>query len=123
MAYDRVLVIGMNPSGFKAHKGTTLPRLRTWLQYIDVLEHDFINVSNEYGCGIKLDPDYNRVLEKCKDYDAVLALGNYVSKVLNRLGIQHFKLPHPSPRIRMINDPKKIESVLDECIEFMLYKN
>jgi len=45
----------------------------------------------------------------------VVALGNNASKRLTKLGVPHFKLPHPSPRNRQLNDPNFIVDKLAEC--------
>jgi uracil-DNA glycosylase len=44
-----------------------------------------------------------------------VALGNYASKRLNDMFIQHFKLPHPSPKNRMLNNKANIEFQLNKC--------
>jgi uracil-DNA glycosylase len=45
----------------------------------------------------------------------VVALGNNASKVLTRLGLEHHKLPHPSPRNRVLNDKAKVTQLLADC--------
>lgn len=45
----------------------------------------------------------------------VVALGNNASKRLSKMNIQHFKLPHPSPRNRKLNDKEYIDSELAKC--------
>lgn len=34
----------------------------------------------------------------------VFALGNNAAKALDKLGVEYFKLPHPSPRNRLLNN-------------------
>lgn len=63
--------------------------------------------------------DYESINEFIHDYDRVLALGNFPSSVLTKLGVKHFKLPHPSPLNRMINSPDKIKEILDECRNYI----
>lgn len=51
--------------------------------------------------------------------DCVIALGNVPSETLTRLGIEHMKMPHPSPRNRLLNDPEYERRMLDECREYV----
>jgi hypothetical protein len=52
-------------------------------------------------------------------FSKVVALGNFAAEALTKAGIHHFKLPHPSPLNRLINDPVYINRVLSECREFL----
>jgi uracil-DNA glycosylase len=54
-------------------------------------------------------------MKQIKGYDKVLALGGQVSKTLNTLGVEHFSLPHPSPRNRMMNDEKNVKHIIQKC--------
>ena len=47
--------------------------------------------------------------------DKVIALGEEAAASLSRAGIGHFRLPHPSPRNRMLNDQAKVNIILEEC--------
>ena len=59
-------------------------------------------------------------LEKAaKTFPVVIALGNTASKALNKLKIKHFKLPHPSPRNRLLNNKKFITKQLKECRKYI----
>jgi uracil-DNA glycosylase len=51
-----------------------------------------------------------------------VALGNEASKELERLNIQHFKLPHPSGRNRLLNNKKFIDSELEKCKNYIKEK-
>ena len=53
----------------------------------------------------------------------VIALGNKASERLNKKGIEHFKLPHPSPRNRILNTPKKVDLLLKQCSNYIKEKN
>jgi hypothetical protein len=55
-------------------------------------------------------------------YDKVLALGNFVSSVLNKIEVNHFKLPHPSPRNRLLNDKDYERSMLFACKQYLELK-
>lgn len=44
-----------------------------------------------------------------------VALGNNASKFLTRMGFDHYKLPHPSPRNRLLNSQEYVDSELHKC--------
>lgn len=47
--------------------------------------------------------------------DKVIALGEAASKYLNKCGVKHYKLPHPSGRNLKLNDKKYVKDVLKDC--------
>ena len=49
----------------------------------------------------------------------VLALGVFPSQALQKLNIDHFRLPHPSPRNRQLNDKTFEYMMLEECKGFV----
>jgi len=49
--------------------------------------------------------------------DVYVALGNNASRAL--YGIPHFKLPHPSPKNRKLNDKEFIASELQKCYSYL----
>jgi uracil-DNA glycosylase len=49
-----------------------------------------------------------------------VSLGNNAEKVLKRLDIESFKLPHPSPRNRKLNDKFYEKKILKECKQWLL---
>lgn len=51
--------------------------------------------------------------------DTVIALGEKASKKLKDLDIPHFKLPHPSPKNRKLNDESYVNKVMKECYEYI----
>lgn len=48
-----------------------------------------------------------------------VALGNNASKRLKELNLDHFKLPHPSPRNRLLNNRKYVDSELRKCYLYL----
>lgn len=87
-----------------------------------ISEPQFVNVS------AKVTPN-NRPLKK-SEYELerlkrdvrgrrVVALGSTASDALRRIGVDHFRLPHPSPRNRKLNDPSYVEELLNECRKFL----
>lgn len=51
--------------------------------------------------------------------DKFIALGKNASEYLKDLKIEHFTLPHPSGRNRVLNDSKKTRKILKECKEYL----
>lgn len=79
---------------------------------------DFIMV-NSYTHGDVMD-----ICRWWNDHDRTfVALGNNASRVLENMEIPHFKLPHPSPRNRMLNNKKLIASELKKCYLYLKEQN
>lgn len=49
----------------------------------------------------------------------VVALGNKASERLKKRNIEHFRLPHPSPKNRVLNDKNFIDSELEKCKNYL----
>ena len=49
----------------------------------------------------------------------VIALGNTAADALNRIDQEFFKLPHPSPLNRFLNNEVQVEAVLGACKEWI----
>ena len=74
--------------------------------------------------GIAVENSHNKqCLKNIKYYHnlnyKVVALGNKASARLTKMGIEHFKLPHPSGRNRKLNDPNFIDSELEKCNNYI----
>lgn len=88
-----------------------------------VTQYTFVNVSSQVTPG-------NRPLKK-SEYDLfnlsifasgpnkIVALGATASDALERIGRAHFRLPHPSPRNRVLNDEKHVASLLKACMCYL----
>lgn len=85
--------------------------LQSWIQKINPKQAYLMN-SHKPLLIVQIEVSYNLG-------DAVVALGNVASKRLEKAGIPHFKLPHPSPRNRKLNDPKYIDSELKKCKNYL----
>jgi len=79
-----------------------------------------MNVSDRTGSVKQSDLDLDNLSRAVYKVDKVVALGNFASEALHRVGKTHFKLPHPSPLNRQINDPHYIENCLNNCRQFLL---
>lgn len=58
-------------------------------------------------------------LNEVRCYNIIIGLGNHVSSVLEKEGIEHFKIPHPSPLNRKLNDRNYEKQVLEHCKEYL----
>jgi hypothetical protein len=110
-----ILVVGLNPSNtktvFKAKANSTFHRLNKWFDLLGIKHYSFINIIHERGDYSNLHADYEFIRRCINNNCKVIALGELVSKVLSDINIDHFKMPHPSPRNRKIND-KLFELIL-----------
>ena len=114
-----IIIVGQNPSAKAPRKGSTRSRLKEWTDEMQMGPYDFMNVVNKSGKPDKSMIDYKLLTFNLKDYRRVIALGNFASNALNKIGVAHFKLPHPSPRNRMINHPEKISAILADCAKYV----
>ena len=123
MGLDKVLVLAQNPGLPDKRKdghrkaGSTISRVMDWMDYVGV-QYDFQNTYPHRGTFSKKDIDYDRLNNITDGYDRIIALGNIASEALTKIGVKHFKLPHPSGLNRQINDKKYIKQVLRECHEY-----
>jgi len=116
----KVLVIGINPSDKKTiQKNSTFHRLENWMDNLGLGVFSFVNVIPEPGCYKKEDIDYDRLRKVCNGHSKILALGSFVSEALDKIEVPHFKLPHPSPLNRQLNDKSFEDSMLVECAKYL----
>lgn len=119
---NRVLIIGQNPGNNPkafSYKNHTIDKLNNWAKILNIPLYSFVNCIDSPGiCKIKqVNFDF---LKNCtKDHKKVIALGSFASTCLERINITHFKLPHSSPRNRMMNDKVKINSILEDCRKYI----
>lgn len=111
-----ILFVGDKPSprmkpGSGAFIGAVCEaRLMEWIKKLDIKEFIIMNQ-------VDLVPEIWQVKNKLY---TVIALGNNASKALKNT--EHFKLPHPSFRNRLLNDPNYIKQKLKECKEYLRSK-
>ena len=92
------------------------PRLQEWINRLSPTEQ--VYVSNSHTDELLL-----RIMYWSMRGGKVIALGNKASKRLSECNVSHFKLPHPSPRNRKLNDPNFIDSELKKCQTYLRGKN
>ena len=101
-----VLVVGQNPaftSSVSSTKNKTLYRLYRWMSKANVEHFSFMN-AYEYPGSIKEQDVSAGLYEAHLHHKKIVALGNEASKALDKMGIKHLKMPHPSGLNRYLND-------------------
>lgn len=118
----KVLIVGQNPGNnpkAAKYRNHTIDRLNQWCDELGVSHYGFVNAVTHKGeCKIK-DVDFDRLQECVGDHNIVIALGAFASKCLEVINKTHFRLPHPSPRNRLMNDKEFIKNTLAECKQFL----
>lgn len=67
--------------------------------------------------------DLLHIIELQENKNVFISLGNTASKRLTKLGVPHFKLPHPSRLNRQLNDSRFINKKLQECKDWIQSKD
>ena len=115
-------MIGMNPPTKQTLKGkpnATFRKLESWMTECGVKYFSFVNTFDDPSNATVSKVDYQRLYQLTQDYDKIVALGGFVSSALNKINISHFKLPHPSPRNRLLNDKSYERSIVNQCKEYI----
>lgn len=114
-----LLIVGQNPSSAKkAKKNDSLDRLLDWCTAWKLDEWDFMNCSDEPGD--KYTIDFDRLKDAGQQFDKIIALGNVASNALKKVGVDHFKMPHPSPLNRQLNDKQFEKTMIKECYNYIM---
>lgn len=114
-----VAFVGQNPSAKAAKNGNTFPRLNDWVEKLELDTFTFMNAYPYPGkCKIS-EVNLDNLRKALYKFSKVVALGNFADEALTKADIHHFKLPHPSPLNRQINDDRFINECLAECKEYL----
>jgi hypothetical protein len=119
----RVLVVGQNPGNnpkASTYKNHTFDRLHQWCEELDIDCFSFANCVHSQGAVSLKDVDWNNLKSVTDGHDKILALGSFASKCLRVINKSHFKLPHPSPRNRLMNNKEFVKNSLSECKEYLI---
>jgi hypothetical protein len=110
---ETVLIVGDQP---RVDKGTTIPfdkavskaRLESWLRELGIEEYVICN---------RVDAD---IEERARTHEGpIIALGEKASSRLKKIRPKHYRLPHPSGRNRLLNDPLFELFVLEDCRKWL----
>jgi len=114
-----VILVGDKPSpkmkeGAKPFEGAACEkRLRAWIQALGIKDHILVNSYSGH------DWDYALEILDAYDHAPIIALGKNASKRLDSECLDHFKMPHPSGRNRLLNDKSFIAGKLIECKKWL----
>lgn len=115
---DKILIVGQNPSRVNTPKCRTHIKLTEWRKQWNVDKFKFINCSDELGeSGYTI--NYERLSRLGRWADKVIALGGVASKSLTKMEVEHFRMPHPSPRNRQLNDKSYELNMIAECKAYL----
>lgn len=118
----RVLFVGMNPGepkGALIRRHSALGRLHEWAAKLELTTFSFVNCQHRPGGFRDEHVDVEFLRQAVSGFDRVIALGNDASRNLKRLGVAHHRMPHPSYRNRVFNDPSAEERVLTEARDYV----
>lgn len=132
----RILFVGSNPSTKNTNpnipfEGTRSEKvLLNWIKYLELQNYEVMNIFDETTENNR--PLTKREIKKSlasfknkikdKEYDKIIALGSSASTALKLLKITHYRLMHPSPRNRQLNDQNFVDNQLKEC-KVYIYEN
>lgn len=119
-----MIFVGSNPS-VRGPDCKALENLKRWQKIMGLELHQttFTNVSwkttpknrplkrSEY--------ELSRLFKEVYEHEHVVALGRTASQALTILEVDHFVLPHPSPKNRVLNDKALVEHKLLRCKEYL----
>lgn len=127
-----ILFVASNPSSLNTNPEIAMigsKSERTFTRWVEYLIPDgvyrVINVSNEVTDDNKplKRSQYNisHLIHYAKDLSItkVVALGNVAADALDQIEVQYFKLPHPSPLNRFLNNKEQVDAVLEECKKWL----
>jgi hypothetical protein len=120
---DIVAFVGQNPSAKAAKGKNTFPRLNDWVEKLGLDTFTFMNAYPHPGKCKVSQVNLDNLRKALYKFPRVVALGNFAAEALMKAGIDHFKLPHPSPLNRQINDDRFINKCLEECREYLNTKS
>jgi hypothetical protein len=105
---NKVLVIGHSPSTkeYCPKKGNpSINRLNRWLDDCGVRIYSYSNACAHHAASLKkTNIDETYIHNITQQYNKILTLGKEVEQLFNKMGIEHYALPHPSPLNRKLND-------------------
>lgn len=107
-----LLIVGLSPSTKFTPRLSDNPSLKRLNKWLDILGHKYYSFTN-------IIPESEVYLDPIIDYNTIIALGGKVSDILTKNGIRHFKMPHPSPLNRLLNDKDYEMKCLNECKEWL----
>lgn len=118
------LFVGLNPAlkhpGTDWNNNATFAKLFSWCERAEIRYFSFVNVSHKSGVFDRNTIDVPFLMRTINNHDGpVIALGREVASVLARTQSSFFKMPHPSPLNRLLNDAEYEELMIHEMRAFI----
>ena len=113
-----VVFVGDEPSWLNlnpdvAFEGSrSMPTLKKWIDQLRIVKYHLTNSHSQELLSVVAYNYFKRDI-------VVVALGNKASERLTKWNVKHFKLPHPSPKNRKLNDEKYIDFELEKCKHYI----
>jgi len=107
---NKILIIGHSPAKKNILKSPTMKRLHRWMDECGIDFYGFTNLCYEPKAKLKEEDIFLTDMSGHR----IIALGGFVSKYLNKLGVEHFAAPHPSPLNRNLNDKSFENKIINE---------
>lgn len=110
---NMVVFVGDTPSKLNKSQEVAFVGARCYpilLKWIDLMKIQNYKLTNSHKLEL-----LKETQKMYKNGFKVVALGNMASSRLEALEIEHFKLPHPSPKNLLTNDKYFIIEKLKEC--------
>lgn len=113
------MFVGIRPSVAANRRGSALDRLAAWYDAVGIDYAGFVNAITEPGRDLRGVVDKENLLTAVAGADRVVALGGFVSGVLDGLCVEHHTMYHPSPRNRALNDRANEDRALDGLRKYL----
>jgi len=118
---NELLILGQCPSSnTKPLKNGTYNRLMNWCDFVGISMFSFHNVIpnkiNSYDIN---DVDEDALYEAVQGKTIIIALGGFVERVCKKYKIDCYKIDHPSPRNRNLNDPHYEQQMLKNLKKYL----
>ena len=111
----KIVFVGDKPSRKNISQDIPFVGTKSYKTLLDWIYSMNIDITDVVTTNIH---DFKKRTEKIQfSPKKIVALGENASKFLK--GIEHFKLPHPSPLNRKLNDKKTLNSILKECEKYL----
>lgn len=118
---DELLILGQCPStNVKPLANGTYARLMKWCDEVGISMFAFHNViPNKINSYDIKDVDEDALYNAVQGKKVIIALGGFVEKVCKKYQIECYKIDHPSPRNRNLNDPKYEKKMLKQLKKYL----
>ena len=119
----KICVVGLCPSkATKPTKTGSFAVSKYWFNEAGIFEYDLCNIvphiENVPTNRIKKEIYYDLLKARVSSFPKVIALGNHASDALDRINIPHLKIPHPSRRNILLNNPKNVEKAIADIRKY-----